>query len=117
MPGSSWRRADVEKSMGYRTARIFPSPSVKIRLLYLPMISAISLRSQEKPISSRPSKVRIATRSKPACRTPVSFAPCRCLRSSMQSIGGTAGFSFCASVKQMRGAADPALISSRLPPS
>ena len=117
MPGSTCRRDDVEKSTGVSADKILSFPSVKIRLLYLPMISQQSLRTAEKPISSLVSNVSTATRSKPACFTSASFDPCKCFRRSIQNMGGAAGFSLGVSVNPMRGLFDPALMRSRFPPA
>ena len=55
------------------------------------------------PISLVHSKSREITRSRPSWRIAMSFPPERCFLSSMQNIGGCAGFSAGSFVRWMRG--------------
>ena len=67
------------------------------------MSSATSRFSATSPISSVQEKVSATQRSSPACSMRTNRPPCRCLRSSMQNMGGFAGFSVAICVRWMRG--------------
>ena len=66
------------------------------------MISTARVRVISSPSSLCASNRSSSTRSSPACSTEASRAPHSFLRSSMQSMGGCAGFSTGYSVKWMR---------------
>ena len=57
------------------------------------MASSTNLRSTRSPSSLRASKVKVTTRSRWVCSTDSTRPPARCLRSSMQNMGGVSGFS------------------------
>ena len=91
------------RSTRFRASMIFPSGPRRMTLLYWAMISMAMVSVSLSPSSLVAEKSRKRMRSKPACRMPVSVAPPRRLRSSMQSMGGVAGFSNVAFVRWMRG--------------
>ena len=72
---------------------IFPFSSLRMMLLYRPMISMVKVRVTWSPSSFRVSKSKCSSRSASGWRMPVSLAPWSFFRSSMHSIGGCLGFS------------------------
>ena len=70
-----------------------PSPSTRIRSACRPMASSTSCRWPGRPRSSVTEMVRTAARSSPGWVMLTIRPPVRCLRSSIQNIGGEAGFS------------------------
>ena len=82
-----------------------------------PIISTAMLMVTKSPSSFTVSKSKNRMRSLPNWRTATSFAVLKCLRSSMQNMGGVLGFSKEIFVKWMRGLLAEALIKSlTLPP-
>ena len=72
---------------------IFPFPSLKMMLLYRPMISMVRVRVTWSPSSLMVSKSKWSSRSSSGWRMAVSLAPWSFFRSSMHSMGGCLGFS------------------------
>ena len=104
MLGSTKRRLLIVRSTRLMASIItLVSRFITIRLLYMPMISQTMLSPSMSPSSLIHSKSRNSTRSQPSCRTPTSLPPPSRLRSSMQNIGGCAGFSGVLTQKLTRG--------------
>ena len=99
IPGRICRSEDFSLSTRLMLSSIIPSQLIRIMLLYCAMISTASVSLTRLPISFVASKSRNSARSSPSCRTFVSRAAVRCLRSSMQNMGGLSGFSGGYSVK------------------
>lgn len=97
-------------------SKIIPLPSINMILLCWPIISTQRDSRTLSPISLVASKSKNSTRSRPDWRNPTSTAPLKCLRSSMQSMGGFCGFSPGLCVIWMRGEADSAERRSRYAP-
>ena len=116
-PGSAARLALSSRPMRRRQSRIRPSGDSRYRLQVRPISSATSVFCTGKPISSVQSKRNDAARSMGGWVISVSFAPRRCLRRSIQNMGGCAGFSGEAAVRCSRGAAGLAAKSSFSRPS
>ena len=112
MPGSRRRSSSPAKSMRRRQSMIRPSDPTRMTLELRPIISTISAFPAISPISSRDSRSKRSMRSWSGCVTERIRAPTRCLRSSMQNIGGSAGFSIDSVVKCTRAFPVPAAISS-----
>ena len=93
-----------------------PSPSVRIRLDRRPIHSRISRRCPGSPSSSTTSTVSMAARSRPGCWMAAILPPPRCLRRSIQNMGGEAGFSRERAVKWILAWAAPAQSRSLRPP-
>ena len=70
-----------------------PSASARMRFDERPISSAMRLFFVSTPSSSRAVSSRTAMRSFSGWVTRSILAPTRCLRSSMQNIGGVSGFS------------------------
>ena len=102
-PGSTCRYDDCVASTRLTASRIVPFASQRMTLLCFAMISTHSRSVTGSPISFVASKSRKTVRSSPDCVIALSFAPIRCLRSSMHSIGGFAGFSGAYAVRCNRG--------------
>ena len=85
-------------------------------MLYCAIISMQRVNFTGLPISFVASKSRNSARSSPSCLTFVSSAEVRCLRRSIQSIGGFAGFSGGNAVKCILGEFAPALRRSLCAP-
>ena len=103
-PGKIGRAVDMARSTRRSASSTFPSLPIRMMLLYFPIISAASVSCTVSPSSFTHSKSRYSARSAPCCRTAISLPPARCLRSSMQNIGGCGGFSARSAVSWMRGA-------------
>ena len=95
---------------------IRPSSSSKIRLDRRPMASSTSVRRPGWPKSSVTSSSSRTSRSRGGWVMAATRPPTRCLRSSIQNMGGSAGLSRVRPVSWMRGALAPAFSSSRLFP-
>ena len=80
------------------------------------MASSTSVRWPGWPKSSVTSSSIRTSRSKPGWVISATRAPTRCLRSSIQNMGGSAGLSRSSSVSWRRGALAPAFSKSRLLP-
>ena len=102
MPGSIRRSKLPPKSIRRRQSMIRPSASIRIRFALRPMSSMTSFFCASIPSSSRVSRLKTSMRSPSGWATPVMRAPSRCLRSSMQNMGGSAGFSNEACVRWTR---------------
>ena len=96
------RRSEVSTSLCLIASIILPSWFTKITFDLLPISSHTNLISAISPISLVAEKTKIATRSSSGCLISTSLAAERCLRSSIQNIGGTAGFSYLFSVNCTR---------------
>ena len=72
---------------------MFPAASQSMTFAARPISSTTSERRCSTPISSRPVSSRTQTRSHSGWRSASILAPVRCLRSSIQNIGGACGFS------------------------
>ena len=92
------RRSEVSTSLCLSASIILPSLFTKITFVLLPISSHIKRISAMSPISFVVEKTKIATLSSAGCKTSISLAADKYLRSSMQNIGGTAGFSYLFSV-------------------
>ena len=97
------RTGDISQSTRLIASSTVPSASTKMMLLCRPMISTASVSRVRSPNSFTQSKSRYSARSSPGWRSPTSRPPVSRLRSSIQNIGGAAGFSGTRSVKWMRG--------------
>ena len=86
-------------------------------LVVRPMSSATRTRSTWSPNSPVHWKVRRTSRSMGGCWMLTRRPPDRCLRRSMQNIGGWSGFSGLAPVRWSRGAVGLAAMSSRCRPA
>ena len=116
-PGNAARLALSSSPMRRRQSRMRPSGPSRYRLQVRPISSATSRFCTGKPISSVQSKVNVAARSMGGWVISASFAPMRCLRRSIQNMGGSAGFSGEAVVRCSRGAVGLAAKSSFSRPS
>ena len=81
-----------------------------------PISSTTRERAHSTPSSSRPVRESTTMRSHSGCVTESILAPVRCLRMSMQNIGGLSGFSYFSSVKFRRAPEPAADMSSRFAP-
>ena len=102
-PGNISRTDDLSASIRLTHSIILFDPSTRTILLYLPIISIITLNETGSPRSFFASKTRVNILSNPSCLISTSFAPQRCLRRSIVSMGGFAGFSICCCVSWITG--------------
>ena len=93
----------IVKSTRFSASTILSFSSIRIMLLYLPIISTQSVSLTLSPSSLVAIKSRNIILSSSICLTSTNFAPPSLFLSSIQSIGGVAGFSIECSVKQIRG--------------
>ena len=103
MPGRMHRLVAVSKGTCFIAAPMFPALSTAIRLLYLPIISAIRLMCISSCISLREVTSILIILSSPRMPIFVIVPPVKYLRKYIQKPGATGGFSFFSVVKCIRG--------------
>ena len=103
MFGSTIRLLLIVRSTRLSESIITPSEFMIMMLLYIPIISTETVIITVSPSSFTHSKSRKSTLSQSIWRTATSFPPPSLLRSSIQNIGGCAGFSGVVVQKFMRG--------------
>ena len=116
MPGSRRRYASSPKSTRRRQSMMRISSSQSMMFAARPIISTTSDRRHSTPSSSRLVRDSTHMRSQGGCVTESIRAPTRCLRMSMQNIGGLSGFSYFSSVKCILAPEPAADMSSRRAP-
>ena len=111
--GSTSRTREISSSTRRRLSMILPCSLTRMTLENRPMISATSVRTTESPSSLLARTEKRRMRSSPSCSIASSLPPLRCLRSSIQNIGGCAGFSGAVCVMWTREASAEAENSTR----